>query len=289
MYKHDTGALYVVSTPIGNLDDITVRALRILRSVSLVAAEDTRVTRVLLDRHGIETPAVSYHAHNAEEKTPLLISRMKEGQSVALVSDAGTPLVSDPGTILVQSTIEAGLPVHPVPGPSAILASLVVSGLATDHFFFGGFLPRGAQEIRTRLESLATLDATLVFYESPRRIGKTVRIMADTLGDRAAVLCREMTKMFETVERGSLFFFRDEGIPQPEKGEWTILVAGETNSTSSLFSQDLLSCRKALAELLIPKARQARFMARLTGMPKAEAYRLLFPNEEPEEQEELNH
>ncbi|MHB8544453.1 MAG: 16S rRNA (cytidine(1402)-2'-O)-methyltransferase [Leptospirales bacterium] len=286
MYKHDTGALYVVSTPIGNLDDITVRALRILRSVSLVAAEDTRVTRVLLDRHGIETPVVSYHAHNAEEKAPLLVSRMKEGQSIALVSDAGTPLVSDPGTVLVQSTIEAGLPVHPVPGPSALLASLVVSGLGTDHFLFGGFLPRKEREIRTRLESLATLDATLVFFESPRRIGKTIRIMADTWGDRPAVLCREMTKMFETVERGSLYFFRDQGIRQPEKGEWTILVAGETGGTTSLFSRDLLSCRNALEELLIPKTRQARFMARLTGIPKAEAYRLLFPNEKPDHPED---
>ena len=284
MYKHDTGALYVVSTPIGNLDDITVRALRILQSVALVAAEDTRVTRVLLDRHSIATQVVSYHAHNAEEKTPLLISRMKEGQSVALVSDAGTPLVSDPGTILVRAAIESGLPVHPVPGPSALLASLVVSGLGTDHFYFGGFLPRTEREIRTRLDALARLDATLVFFESPRRIQKTIRIMADAWGDRPAVLCREMTKMFETVERGSLFSFRDDGIRQPEKGEWTILIAGEASVSPSL-PPDLLSFRKALSELEIPKTAQARFVSRLTGLPRGKAYRLLFPNQTAEEQD----
>ncbi len=282
MYKHETGALYIVSTPIGNLDDITVRALRVLQSVDLIAAEDTRVTRVLLDRHGIPTPVVSYHAHNASEKTPLLVSRMTEGQSVALVSDAGTPLVSDPGTILVQAVIEADLPVHPVPGPSAILASLVVSGLTTDHFHFGGFLPRTEREIRARLATLSSLNATLIFFESPKRIQKTLRIMAEAWGDRPAVLCREMTKMFETVERGTLFSFREKGLGQPEKGEWTILVAGEPDSGSPPLTRDLISLRNALSEFDIPKSHQARLMARLTGMPRGEAYRLLFSEEIPD-------
>ncbi|MCL4461598.1 MAG: 16S rRNA (cytidine(1402)-2'-O)-methyltransferase, partial [Nitrospirae bacterium] len=226
MDKDRPGELFVVSTPIGNLEDITFRAVRILNETDIIAAEDTRVTRVLLAHHGIRTPTVSYHAHNATEKAPLLVSRMREGQSVALVSDAGTPLLSDPGEVLVRAAVDAGITVRPVPGASALLSGLVVSGLDTSRFAFHGFLPRKESECRLTIRSLSRYPETLVFYESPRRVDKTIALLAEELGDRPAVLARELTKIFESVKRGTLFTFRDRGTGEPEKGEWVLMVGG---------------------------------------------------------------
>ncbi len=288
MYEHPSGALYVVSTPIGNLDDITLRALRILRLVDLIAAEDTRVTRILLERHGIDTPVVSYHAHNAEEKAPLLVSRLGEGRSIALVSDAGTPLVSDPGTLLVRAAIEGGFPVHPVPGPSAVLSALVVSGLESDRFHFEGFLPRRDQHIRNRLSELKNLHTTLAFYESPRRIRRTLALLSEVLGDRPCALCRELTKKFETTLRGTLFRFRDTTTDLPERGEWTILVSGAPNDSRATTRPDGSRIASALSELDISKSQKARFYARLMGIPRRTAYKILFPDADmhPDEENE---
>ncbi len=228
MYDHPgQGALYIVSTPIGNLSDITVRALKVLMMVGLVASEDTRVTRALLNFHQIPTPLVSYHSHNQEEKIPLFLDRLKNGISIALVSDAGTPLISDPGSELVRRTIEAGFCVHPVPGPSSVLAALVSSGLEPGRFLFDGFLPRTPGEIRKRLERVQDYDGALVFLESPHRVLKTLLLMQEVLGDREASVHREMTKAFESVTRGALSEISVSLSKKPLKGEFTIVVAGK--------------------------------------------------------------
>lgn len=268
-------ALYIVSTPIGHLEDITLRAIRILKEVSLIAAEDTRVTRNLLTRYDIKTPMTSYHAHNALEKTPLLVSRMKEGQTVALVSDAGTPLLSDPGQILVETSIREGIPVHPVPGPSALLAALVVSGLETARFHFTGFLPRKESDCLRTIHHLSRLPATLVFYESPRRVDRTIALLSEVLGDRPAVLCRELTKTFESVRRGSLFSFRNQGTGEPVKGEWTLLVGGcpDPGREEKMHSpSDIL---KAMEGISLSAGDRARLLSRLAGIPRNEAYALI--------------
>lgn len=198
------GRLYLCATPIGNLEDISLRALRILGEVAWIAAEDTRQTMKLLRRYEIATPVISYHEHNEEERATALVERLIAGEDGALVSDAGTPAISDPGYPLVQRAIEAGVPVIPVPGPSAVIAALIVSGLPPHPFYFGGFLPRKKQERQKTLEELRSLSATLVFYEAPHRLAQTLRQAADVLGARDAAVARELTKVHEEVRRGSL-------------------------------------------------------------------------------------
>ena len=268
------GELFIVSTPIGNLEDITFRAVRVLNESDIIAAEDTRVTRVLLTHHGIRTPTVSYHAHNAQEKAPLLVARMREGQKVALVSDAGTPLVSDPGEVLVRLAVDEGIAVRPVPGPSALLAGLVVSGLDASRFAFHGFLPRKEADCRKEIRTLSRFPGTLVFYESPRRVEKTVALLAEGLGNRTAVLAREMTKMFESVKRGTLFAFRDEGLGEPQKGEWVLLVAGcpdPLSGESLLQPEEILT---AMEDLSLSPGDRARLLSRLSGLSRKDAYRI---------------
>ena len=197
-------ALYLVATPIGNLADITVRALETLAGCDMLACEDTRVTRVLLSRYGIGRRTMAYHEHNAAEAGPRLIEAVLGGKSVALVSDAGTPLISDPGYRLVAEAPEAGIRVVPIPGASAVLAALSASGLPTDAFLFAGFLPSKAEARRRRIEELSGVPATLVFYESPRRLAAALSDFAATLGERSAVIGREITKAFEEFRRGTL-------------------------------------------------------------------------------------
>jgi 16S rRNA (cytidine1402-2'-O)-methyltransferase len=220
-------ALYLVATPIGNLADITLRALETLAGADVLACEDTRVTRVLLDRYGIVNRPYAYHEHNADEAGPRLIEALEAGKSVALVSDAGTPLVSDPGYRLGQAAIEAGHRVIPIPGPSAPLAALVGSGLSNDTFLFAGFLPSKDKARRDRLSELATVPATLIFFESPHRIAATVAAACDVLGEtRRASVCRELTKTFEEFRRGTLAelkTFYDEGATV--KGEIVFVIA----------------------------------------------------------------
>ncbi len=197
-------ALYLVATPIGNLGDITLRALETIAAADVLACEDTRVTRVLLDRYGIRQRPVAYHEHNATEAGPKLIAALEAGKSVALVSDAGTPLVSDPGFRLVEQAQAAGIRVVPIPGPSAVLAALTASGLPSDAFLFAGFLPVKDGQLRTRLSELMAVPATLIFFESPRRVAETLAAMAEVYGDRRAAIGRELTKTFEEMRTGTL-------------------------------------------------------------------------------------
>jgi 16S rRNA (cytidine1402-2'-O)-methyltransferase len=274
MDKDRAGELFVVSTPIGNLEDISFRAVRVLSECDVIAAEDTRVTRVLLDHYDIRTPTVSYHAHNAREKAPLLVARMREGQRVSLVSDAGTPLVSDPGEVLVRLAADSGIAVRPVPGASALLAGLVVSGLDASRFVFQGFLPRKDSDCRREIRNLARFPGTLVFYESPRRVSKTIALLAEELGDRPAVLGRELTKVFESVKRGTLFSFRAQGTGEPEKGEWVLLIGGCPDAPGGeglLSSTEVLS---ALEGLSLTPGDRARLLSRLSGLSRKDAYRL---------------
>ena len=197
------GRLYVVSTPIGNLEDITYRAVRILKEVDWIACEDTRTTRRLLDHYGIPTTTLSYHEHNETERAAELIARIEQGENGALVSDAGTPLLSDPGYRIVHAAAEAGIRIEALPGPSALLAALVVSGLPTDRFHFGGFLPSKQGQRRHLLESVADEASTLIFYEAPHRIPEALDDIAAVLGTRHIVVARELTKLYEEVLRGT--------------------------------------------------------------------------------------
>ncbi|MGH2760734.1 MAG: 16S rRNA (cytidine(1402)-2'-O)-methyltransferase [Actinomycetota bacterium] len=221
-----SGRLFVVATPIGNLADITLRAIRVLGEVDVIAAEDTRTTRKLLAHHGIRTPLVSYHEHNEAVRTPELLERMLDGQRVALVSEAGTPSISDPGHRLVHESIEASITVEPVPGASALLAAVVVSGLPAESFVFEGFLPRRRTERRRRLESLAAERRTLVFFEAPHRLDHSLTDLFEVLGDRRVALCRELTKLHEEVIRGSVSELIASLRRAPVKGEIVLVVDG---------------------------------------------------------------
>lgn len=221
------GTLYIVATPIGNLEDITLRALRILKEVDLIACEDTRHTRKLLNHFQINQPVTSYFEHNKSVKGDLIIRDLLGGKNVALVSDAGTPGISDPGYNLVGQAVERGIPVIPIPGPSAVIAALSASGLPTDQFHFIGFLPQKEGKKRRLLESFREEEATLVFYESPFRLRKTLALMKEVLGDRRTVAVHELTKIHEGFFRGAISGVIGQIQKVPEKGEWVILVEGQ--------------------------------------------------------------
>lgn len=220
------GALYLVSTPIGHLEDITLRALRVLKEVDVVAAEDTRHTQKLLSRYEIHKTLTSYHDFNKELKAPVLLAHLVQGASVALVCDAGTPTISDPGYVLIRTCIEAGVPVVPIPGPCAMIAGLAGSGLPTDRFHFEGFLPKPAGRLAKRLAALREYEETLVIYESPHRLLKTLNALYDAWGDRPAAIARELTKVHEEFLRGSLSALITEVSRRPRRGEVTLLVGG---------------------------------------------------------------
>jgi 16S rRNA (cytidine1402-2'-O)-methyltransferase len=220
------GILYIVATPIGNLEDITFRAIRILKDVDLIAAEDTRHTRHLLDRYQIGTQLTSYHDHNKEEKAPVLVARILEGKNVALVSDAGTPGISDPGYFLINLAIDQDIPVVPIPGATAAIAALSVSGMPTDRFLFEGFLPPKHTARLKRLQDLVKEERTIIFYEAPHKIIKTVEDMLEIFGDRRAVATRELTKIHEETVRGTLSVILKRLTSGTIKGEFTIIVHG---------------------------------------------------------------
>lgn len=268
-------ALYLVATPIGNLGDITLRALETLAGADVLACEDTRVTRVLLDRYGIATRPYAYHEHNADEVGPKLVAALDEGRSVALVSDAGTPLVSDPGYRLGQLALAAGHKVVPIPGASAPLAALVGSGLPNDAFLFAGFLPTRDKARRDRLGELSMVPATLVFFESPHRIGATLAAAADVLGaDRPAAVCRELTKTFEEFRRGSLAGLAAHYEENPQvKGE-IVLVVGPPAEPPPPPAADVDALLSALMRDM-PAGKAATEAARQTGMPRRELYQRL--------------
>lgn len=221
-----SGCLYVVATPIGNLGDMSSRAVDVLRSVDAIASEDTRRTRKLLAHFEIRTPLISYHEHNEARAARAIVERVRSGDSVALVSDAGTPLISDPGYRLVSLAANAGLDVFPVPGPCAAVAALSVSGLPVQPFHFVGFLARKRGARRKRLEELREFEGTLVLYESPHRVLATLADLREVLGDRRAVLARELTKLHEEIRRGTLSALADEAEARPPRGEIVLLVEG---------------------------------------------------------------
>lgn len=222
------GRLYIVSTPIGNLEDITLRALRILKEVDLIAAEDTRHTLLLLRHFGIQAPLTSYFEGNEIKKREFILSRLNQGDRIALVSDAGTPGISDPGYRLIRLAIEHLIPVIPIPGPSAVIAALSVSGLPTDAFLFKGFLPNKSKRRRDLLKQLEEVRETLIFYESPHRLSESLKDIFETLGDREIVLTRELTKMYEEVLRGKVSEIRNRIGEKKLKGEITLVVSGRT-------------------------------------------------------------
>jgi 16S rRNA (cytidine1402-2'-O)-methyltransferase len=270
------GTLYLVATPIGNLADITHRALQILKDVDLIACEDTRHTRKLLQHYGIETKTVSYHEHNEQQRAGELVELLKQGSDIAVVSDAGTPAISDPGFRLVCVAIENEVPVVPVPGPSALISALIAAGLPTDEFFFAGFLPSRSNARRARLTELGSVPGTLIFYEAPHRLATTLADGFEILGEREAVVARELTKLHEEIRRGRLselaaHYASDENA----RGEIVVLidrnVIGETitpkQSVVALvdrYEQEGLDHRAALKKA-----------ARELGLSRAEAYRKL--------------
>ncbi|WP_054309187.1 16S rRNA (cytidine(1402)-2'-O)-methyltransferase [Mesorhizobium sp. 1M-11] len=267
-------ALYLVATPIGNLADITLRALETLASADLVACEDTRVSRVLLERYGIRRRTTAYHEHNAAEAGPRLIAALEQGQSVALISDAGTPLVSDPGYRLVGEAIERGIRVVPIPGPSAALAALTASGLPSDTFLFAGFLPAKTGQRQTRLEELKGVPATLIFFESPRRLAETLGAMAEVLGGtRQAAIGRELTKTFEEMRPGTLTelaaHYAEADTP---KGEIVICVGPPVAKTEGPADIDRLLLSLASE---MPASKAAAEAAKMTGGQKQALYRRL--------------
>lgn len=264
--------LHVVATPIGNLKDISFRALATLAAADAVIAEDTRVTRFLLAHYGISTPLVAYHEHNAAVMRPHLIARLEAGAKLALVSDAGTPLVSDPGFKLVQEALQAGVKVTSVPGPSAVLAALVVAGLPTDRFFFEGFLPHKSGPRRARLAELARIPGTLVFFESPRRIAETLVDCLAALGDRDAAIARELTKLYETIRRGSLGELAEAlAAEEPPKGEIVLLIAPPKAGAEALDEAGL-DARIEEALTLHSVKDAASVVAAATGQPRRLVY-----------------
>ena len=226
MSEPSPGTLYLVGTPIGNVEDLSPRAQRILTEVDLIAAEDTRHTQGLLSRFSIHRPLVSYHDHNKERRTPELVEKLKAGSSVAIVSDAGSPGISDPAFTLVRAAVEAGVPVVPIPGASSALCALEVSGLPTDRFAFEGFLPRRAARRRARIEELRRDPRTLIFFESPHRLRESLRDLAEAWGERPASISRELTKKFEETRRGTLASLLEWVESTPPRGEFVLVVGG---------------------------------------------------------------
>jgi 16S rRNA (cytidine1402-2'-O)-methyltransferase len=279
-----TGTLYVVATPIGNLEDITLRALRVLKEADLIACEDTRHTRLLLSRHGISTPLVSYHEHNEDRRAAELIVRLERGESVALVSDAGMPLLSDPGYPLITSAIAHSIPVVAVPGPSAVTAALAVSGLPADRFLFAGFLPRRAAERRRALEGVSGVPYTLVFFEAPHRITQTLGDLQVVFGNRRIAVVRELTKRFEEVLRGDIAEVVELIGERPARGEFTIVVDGAAAGAGTPDASDA-ALRVHLATLLrsgVTPSSAAKIAAGAHRVPRRTAYRMALQLREQE-------
>jgi 16S rRNA (cytidine1402-2'-O)-methyltransferase len=265
-----------VATPIGNLGDVTLRALEVLGSVAVVAAEDTRLTRRLWERHGLGTPLVSYHAYSDSVRTQELLARLAGGDDVAIVTDAGTPLVSDPGADLVGRWIAQGGSVVPIPGPSAVLAALVASGIPAPRWTFEGFLPRRGRDRAGRLARIAADERASVLFEAPARSAGTLRDLATACGpERAAALCRELTKRFEEIRRGSLGELADDALARPPRGEVTIVVSGAGSSATEPDQVSLADGRRqvqALVEGGMPRSGAAREVAARTGLPRRELF-----------------
>jgi 16S rRNA (cytidine1402-2'-O)-methyltransferase len=263
--------LYLVATPIGNLGDISIRALQTLAAADLIACEDTRVSRKLLEHYGIATAVTPYHEHNAQIARPKLISRIAQGSAVALISDAGTPLISDPGFKLVREATEAGLAVHAVPGASSVLTALTVSGLPTDRFFFEGFLPAKASQRRARIAELARIPASLLLFESGPRIAETLADLASAFGAREASICRELTKLHEEVRRALLPELAAHYASDAEtRGEFVIVIAPPAEQAQPEQQDIDAMIRAALARISVKDAVVEIVAA--TGLPRRDIY-----------------
>lgn len=268
-------SLFIVATPIGHLDDITRRAIDVLKSVDLIAAEDTRHSAKLLQHYGIRTPLVSYHDHSDASDVEALMTRLRSGSSIALISDAGTPMVSDPGYRLVVACQQERLPVVPIPGPSAMTAALSVAGLPTDRFYFEGFLPAKSGQRNHRLKALRTIETTLIFFESPRRLSASLAAMCAELGDREAAICRELTKSHETIRRDRLSALSAfvESDPNQQRGEVVVLVEGFDQGSADIPGE-AWNWLERLAEELPPR-RAAAVVSDFTGVPARDLYQWL--------------
>ncbi|MFY9620842.1 MAG: 16S rRNA (cytidine(1402)-2'-O)-methyltransferase [Pyrinomonadaceae bacterium] len=274
------GELFIVATPVGNLEDITQRALRVLREVDLIACEDTRHTRKLLNHFGIDKKTISYHEHNERERAEELCELLESGKNVALVSDAGTPLINDPGYRIVTAAIERGIRVIPVPGPVAFIAALAASGLPTDEAFFGGFLPSRAHPRRARLEELRSVRATLAFYEAPHRISAALKDAAEVLGNRRAVVARELTKLHEEFVRGTLNELIEHFSMGTARGEMVLLISGEAVESSpanpaQTSTERLMERVNELEREGLNSKDALKSAARELGIKRAEAYRMI--------------
>jgi 16S rRNA (cytidine1402-2'-O)-methyltransferase len=269
-----SGILYVVSTPIGNLEDITLRALRILKDVDLIAAESVTHSRKLCQNYSIKTKLISYNQHNQRRKGPELVKRLKSGLDVALVTNAGTPGVSDPGALLINQAVEEGIKVSPIPGPSAATAALAVSGLRTERFLFWGFLPNRSSKRRKELKELVSEQRTMVFFEAPHRLQATLRDLKDILGDRQVVLLREMTKVYEEIMRGAASAILKQLDPEKIRGEFTLVVPGREKPVreASLDRET----RRMIEKLLKENNMSIKDMATRISEKKGFPYRRLY-------------
>jgi 16S rRNA (cytidine1402-2'-O)-methyltransferase len=274
MSEPNSGTLYLVGTPIGNLEDMSFRAVRILQNVDVIAAEDTRHTGKLLHHFQVSTPQISYHEHNRLSRTGELVERLRQGKAIALVTDAGTPGISDPGYDLVKACATAGIPVVPIPGPSAAIAGLIASGLPCDRFVFEGFLPAKSQARRTHLETLKSETRTLIFYEAPHRLCQTLADLAILGADREIALARELTKLHEEIWRGTIAEAITHYTHRDPQGEFTLVVAGVA-SQPTVFSDDAI--KAALLTLLgegMSRAEASRQLATQLALPRRQIYQL---------------
>ncbi len=275
------GTLYLCATPIGNLEDMTYRAVRVLGEVPLIAAEDTRRTRQLLTHFGLSTRLVSYHEHNKDEKGPRLIAWLEEGNDLACVSDAGLPGVADPGARLAADAVAAGIRVVPLPGANAALSALIASGLDTERFSFVGFLPRTKEKRRERLSEISGREDTLIFYEAPHRLAETMKAILDALGDRPAAIARELTKKFEEFRRGRLSELLAWCGETPPRGEFVLVVGGAEEKTEAVPAapEDAVELVRTLAAGGMAKKEAIREAARRTGLSRRDVYQAVLAAE----------
>lgn len=269
-----SGTLFIVATPLGNLQDMSPRGVQTLRETDRIACEDTRRTGRLLAHFGVQTPSVSFHEHNEQSRAPQLLRWLEEGSSIALVCDAGTPLISDPGYRLVADCRRLAIPVVPIPGPCAAVAALSVSGLSTDRFFFAGFPAKRTSALKKQIESLADLDCTLIFYLSPHRLAESLKHLLEGLGDRRACLMREMTKLHETALWGALEEILEAVGAEPGRGEYTLVVEGRVQPSEASVSIDVAAYVAGLERARgLARTEAVKLAARQLGLPRREVYK----------------
>jgi len=269
------GTLYLVATPIGNLEDLTFRAIKTLQNVDIIAAEDTRHTGKLLQHFKISTPQLSYHEHNRQQRIPELLAQLNEGKAIALVTDAGMPLISDPGYELVKACVEQGISIIPIPGANAAITALSAAGLPTDKFIFEGFLPAKTKERRTYLETIQSESRTLIFYESPHRLRETLQDFGDIFGQkRQIVLARELTKMHEEFWRGSIAEAIAHYTNREPQGEFTLVVAGATLEKPQLSQATIKTELQNLLNQGLSRSEASRQLAQQTSLPRRQIYQI---------------